>query len=95
MKNLAKFTLAVGVIASSMVITFGDIQAEKSAIDSTNKKEKCYGIAKAGANDCANKAGTHSCAGQSTIDGDKGEWLLIPEGLCKKIVGGIVTEEKK
>ena len=28
---------------------------------------KCYGIAKAGENDCANAAGTHSCAGQSTI----------------------------
>jgi uncharacterized membrane protein len=26
---------------------------------------KCYGVSKAGENDCANKAGTHSCAGQS------------------------------
>ena len=28
-----------------------------------NAKEKCYGIAKAGSNDCANLSGTHSCAG--------------------------------
>ena len=28
-------------------------------------KEKCYGIAKAGQNDCANLSGTHSCAGQT------------------------------
>ena len=30
-----------------------------------DKKEKCYGIAKAGQNDCANLSGTHSCAGQA------------------------------
>jgi uncharacterized membrane protein len=31
-------------------------------------KEKCYGIAKAGQNDCANLSGSHSCAGQSKVD---------------------------
>ena len=30
-------------------------------------KEKCYGIAKAGMNDCANLTGTHSCAGQAKV----------------------------
>ncbi|WP_375596677.1 DUF2282 domain-containing protein [Algihabitans albus] len=35
---------------------------------------KCYGIAKAGENDCANAAGTHSCAGQSTVDYHGGDW---------------------
>ena len=36
-------------------------------------KEKCYGIAKAGQNDCANLAGTHSCAGQNKADNDAAE----------------------
>ena len=31
-------------------------------------KEKCFGIAKAGQNDCANLSGSHSCAGQSKVD---------------------------
>lgn len=38
---------------------------------------KCYGIAKAGENDCANAAGTHSCAGHSTADFDGGDWKAV------------------
>ena len=51
-------------------------------------KEKCYGVAKAGKNDCAAADGSHSCAGQSKADGDKGEWVYVPAGTCAKLVGG-------
>ena len=51
-------------------------------------KEKCYGVVKAGANDCGNAAKTHSCAGQSAVSGDPGEWLALPAGVCEKLVGG-------
>lgn len=44
--------------------------------------ERCYGVSLAGENDCANAAGTHSCAGQSTVDYDGGEWKLVPAGSC-------------
>lgn len=47
--------------------------------------EKCYGIAKAGKNDCA--AGVHSCAGQGTRDGDKASFVYLPVGACAKIAG--------
>ena len=40
------------------------------------EKEKCYGIAKAGQNDCANLAGTHSCAGQSKVS-DDADWTFV------------------
>lgn len=50
-------------------------------------KVKCYGIAKAGENDCANAAGTHSCAGQSTVDYDGGEWKLATAGTCEEMGG--------
>jgi len=57
------------------------------AMDSVGgKTEKCYGVAKAGANDCA--ANGHSCAGQAKTDGDKKEWIKVPTGTCEKIVGG-------
>ena len=49
-------------------------------------KEKCFGVAKAGKNDCA--AGAHSCAGQSTKDGDKSSFIAVPAGLCARIEGG-------
>lgn len=49
--------------------------------------EKCYGVAKAGSNDCAAGPGT-SCAGTSTKDGQKNAWMLVPKGTCDKLVGG-------
>ena len=50
-------------------------------------KEKCYGIAEIGKNDCGNLAGTHSCAGQSTVDKDPGEWKYVAKGECAKLKG--------
>ncbi len=51
-------------------------------------KEKCYGVAKAGKNDCASKDGSNSCAGSATKDADKNAWLYVPAGLCGKLAGG-------
>jgi uncharacterized membrane protein len=57
-------------------------------------KEKCYGIAKAGQNDCANLSGTHSCAGQSKVDNDAGEWKYVAKGTCKDRKGMTAEEAK-
>ncbi len=57
-------------------------------------KEKCYGIAKAGQNDCANLSGSHSCAGQSKLDNDKGEWKYVAKGTCKQMMGMTADEAK-
>jgi uncharacterized membrane protein len=51
------------------------------------KAEKCYGIAKAGQNDCAS-TGANSCGGTSKIDSDPHAWLYVPAGYCERIVGG-------
>ena len=58
-------------------------------------KEKCYGIAMAGQNDCANLAGTHSCAGQSSLDNDSGEWKLVAKGTCEDLGGLLKADAKK
>lgn len=58
-------------------------------------KEKCYGIAKAGANDCANGAGTHSCAGQSKTDNDPADWKYVAKGTCEKMGGAMKPGMKK
>ena len=49
---------------------------------------KCYGIAKAGENDCANAAGTHSCAGQSTVDYPGGDWKATASAEACMEMGG-------
>lgn len=59
------------------------------------EKEKCFGVAKAGQNDCANLAGTHSCAGQSKVDMDKGEWKYVAKGTCKDMNGMTLEDAKK
>lgn len=57
-------------------------------------EEKCYGIAKAEQNHCANLAGTHSCAGQATKDNDPTEWVGVADGTCKS-KGGMTEKEAK
>jgi uncharacterized membrane protein len=50
-------------------------------------KEKCYGIAAAGQNDCANLSGSHSCAGQSKVGADVNEWKYVAKGTCADMKG--------
>ena len=59
------------------------------------EKEKCFGIAKAGQNDCANLSGTHSCAGQSKVDMSKEEWKYVAKGTCKDMKGLSMEDAKK
>jgi len=49
------------------------------------KAEKCYGIAKAGKNDCA-ATGNNSCAGTSKVNADPRAWIYVPAGYCDRIV---------
>jgi len=58
-----------------------------AAAEDKGAKEKCFGVAKAGQNDCANLSGTHSCAGQAKADNDPGEWKYVPAGTCKDMGG--------
>jgi uncharacterized membrane protein len=51
--------------------------------------EKCYGIAKAGKNDCA--ANGHACQGQAKADANPREWVYLPSGTCDRIVGASLT----
>jgi uncharacterized membrane protein len=57
-------------------------------------KEKCYGVAKIGQNDCGNLSGTHSCAGESKVDNDPTEWKYVAKGTCKEMKGMTAEEAK-
>lgn len=57
-------------------------------------KEKCYGIAKAGQNDCANLSGSHSCAGQAKRDNAAEDWKYVAKGTCKQMKGMTAAEAK-
>jgi len=80
----ALLTAAVGGLlalgATSMVFAADDANTEK-----------CYGVAKAGKNDCAGAA--HACAGQSKKDADSKEFIKVPKGTCERIAGSSTTSK--
>jgi uncharacterized membrane protein len=51
--------------------------------------EKCYGVVKAGKNDC--QTATGACAGTATADAQGDAWVYVPKGTCDRIVGGSLT----
>ena len=80
-----KTTTLISTALASM-IAFGALTSTVQAADDKSATEKCYGVAKAGKNDCA--ANGHACAGQSKKDADGKEWIKVPAGTCDRIVGG-------
>ena len=67
-------------LAGSFASALALLAVPASAAD---EKEKCYGVALKGQNDCA--AGSHSCAGSATIDYDGQSFKLVPKGTCASI----------
>ena len=60
--------------------------AQHAAADEKSQPmEKCYGIAKAGQNDCG--TARHSCAGQAKKDNAPDDWKYVPKGTCEKLGG--------
>lgn len=60
-----------------------------AAAQAQGNMEKCYGVAKAGKNDC--QTANSSCAGTSKKDNQPDAWIAVPRGTCDKIVGGKPT----
>jgi uncharacterized membrane protein len=91
-KNMISRKTVNALLVSAVAMTIANAaQAQAHDMTPPEGKEKCYGIAKAGKNDCANAANTHTCAASATLDGDPGEFVLVPTGLCEKIVHGSLT----
>ncbi len=84
MNNREKFikSAITGVLGLTAA---GIMMASTQAMAAEKGKEKCYGIAKAGMNDC--DTATTSCAGTAKKDAQGDAWIYVPEGTCKKIVG--------
>ena len=79
------------VSTALMAALAAGLSHQASAADA---KEKCYGITKAGANDCAAADGSHSCAGQSKKDNTPSDWKYVAKGTCEK-QGGRTTSPAK
>ena len=80
-KTAAASLLALGVMAAA--------PASQAA-----GMEKCFGVAKAGQNECAGISGLHSCKGQSSVSYDPGDFKIEAAGTCQKM-GGLTMDQAK
>ena len=85
--------LVAAALAGMCVVTATMADAAGMTTDKTDK-EKCYGVAKDGQNDCASKDGSHGCAGQAKVDNDKNEWKHVAKGTCVKAGGTLEAKTK-
>ena len=79
-----KPTAISAAIASLLLL---GLSSSHAAVDMKNM-EKCFGIAKAGKNDCAGSKSSHACASHAAKSGDPLDWVVVPKGTCEKISGG-------
>lgn len=80
---------AVTAAIGSLIALGLSTAATQNAFAAKEGMEKCFGIVKAGKNDC--QTATSACAGTSTTDAQKDAWVFVPEGLCEKVAGGSKT----
>lgn len=85
---ITKSALITAALGS--LLALGSVAA--TAADDGNV-EKCYGVAKAGKNDCA--SAKHACAGQGTKSSDASEFVKLPKGTCDRLVGGSTSAPAK
>lgn len=77
-RTLTMAALAAGVLAAGIVI------AQDKGASGKEEKEKCYGVSKAGKNDCAAGTGT-TCAGTSKVNYQGNAWKFVAKGTCATI----------
>lgn len=79
-------TSAKILVGAGALLALGATSALADSGSGTQEREmeKCYGVARAGQNDCAAGPGT-SCAGTSTRDYQGNAWKLVPKGTCTSI----------
>jgi len=77
-------TAAIAALTSGGLFASTTAQAAGAVVCA--EQERCYGIAKAGKNDCATSSTV--CAGSAKQDNQKDAWVYVPKGMCLKVAGG-------
>lgn len=83
MAKVSSDALQAAVAAALLLAAQSAVSAEPAPPPDV---EKCYGVAKAGKNDCQTAAS--ACAGSSKTDDQPDAWVYVPAGLCAKLSGG-------
>jgi len=86
MKKSNAAVTAIGSLLTLGAATFATAAFADGPVAMKPGMEKCYGVAKAGKNDCAGPA--HACSGQSKTDASGKDFVLVPQGTCDRLSGG-------
>ena len=88
-----KTTWIASAVVAALAVPVVSISVAKAgpAPAPSFKAEKCFGVAKAGKNDC--QTAQSSCAGTSKRDAQGDAWLYVPAGSCERIVGGSLAKK--
>lgn len=81
-------TMTAGVTAAGALLALAAVASSPAAAQGKQAKEKCYGIALAGKNDCAAGPGT-SCAGTSKVNYQGNAWKYVDADKCVKLGGSL------
>lgn len=92
--SLSKQTLNA-LIAGAFAVTLAGVSSHPAFAEDEVATEKCYGVVRAGHNDCGNKFTDQNCAGSAKVDGAGGDFVAVPKGLCEKLVGGMLEPTEK
>lgn len=74
------------------LLALGIATSAGSALAAEEAKEKCYGIAEAGKNDCGGTSSKHACAGQSKVSKDPDAFKFVAKGTCEKMGGKLTAK---
>lgn len=88
-KRQALVAAALASVCAAQASAGGQMAGQGAPAD----QEKCYGVAKAGQNDCG--TATHGCAGMAAADKDPAEWKYVAKGTCEKAGGKLTPASTK
>ena len=86
-RDLLIRSAVAGVLAAGVTIGSGAMAQDMKGM------EKCWGVSKAGQNDCGSSKTSHSCAGQSKKDYDANDFKAVKAGTCAQMGGSLTQGE--
>jgi uncharacterized membrane protein len=84
--------LVASAVAAALALPYTSIAQGGPAPAPKFEAEKCYGIVKAGKNDC--QTANSSCAGTSKRDRQGDAWIYVPKGACARLVDGSLQPKR-
>lgn len=89
-KILAAAVIGAAAVAGTLAVSLNTNKDAETAGTSV-PKERCFGVAKAGENDCHAEDDAHACGGMSQTDNHGQDWKTVDGGTCVKMGGQLAA----